>query len=144
MAIDCCGWHYKDLFDKQIIMVETIKTAHQFTLDKEKFDRLIDDRTDGKIVWPKIQCTRPALLMDRSPLLRYKTVPQISDFLSDLISNYHPTKIFLRGSLLTVDDFRLDDRFYSWQNFRLNGFVVTKFFYDTNRLTWQISLKSRI
>ena len=144
IAIDCCGWHYKDLFDKQIIMLETLKTAHQFALDIKKFDKLIDNRIDGKIVWPKINYDLPVLLLDRSPLLRYKTVFDLNILLKDMVENYRPKMLLLRGSLLVLDDFRLDDRFYSFKELCVDGFVITKFLYDTYKHQWQITLKTRI
>jgi hypothetical protein len=141
IAVDCCGWHYQEIYKKNIIMLETIKTAHQFKLSREKFTKLIDNRSDDVIVWPKIECGVNTILMDRSPLLRYKTIPDLNYLLDQMGSTYKPQKMIIKGSLLAIDDYRLRDRFYNWIDFSVSGYIISKFLYDPEKAIWQINLK---
>jgi len=143
IAVDCCGWYYQEIYQKNVIMLETIKTAHQFKLSRKKFTKLIDNRSDDLIVWPKLECSINTILMDRSPLLRYKTIPDLSHLLYQLGSTYNPEKMIIRGNLLVIDDYRLRDRFYNWIDFSVDGYIISKFLYDPEKTLWQINLKAR-
>ena len=143
MAIDCCGWHYQEIYKKNIIMLETIKTAHQFKLNRKKFTKLIDNRSDDVLVWPKIEYDVNTILMDRAPLLRYKTILDLNHLLGKIGSIYKPKKMIIKGNLLAIDDFRLRDRFYNWIDFSVDGYIISKFLYDPEKITWQINLKAQ-
>jgi len=75
IAVDCCGWNYSQVFQKKIIMLETLLNAKYFKLGLECFTKLIDDR-DNTLVWPKLpNISNPVVLLDRSNILRYCTMP---------------------------------------------------------------------
>jgi hypothetical protein len=53
VLVDCCAWHYYDMFpNNRIIRLETVKNALQFKLSRNKFDKLVDDQQDHCIRWP--------------------------------------------------------------------------------------------
>lgn len=144
ITIDCCGWRYRDVFKKEIIMIETVTAAKQFALDKSKFTRLVDDRDGpGPSRWPNVDAPGCLLLLDRSPLLKYKTLKQIQDLVQNLTNHYQPNLVRLRGDLMFVDDPRLCDRFYNWTNFQIFGYTIQRFLYDTIDRCYAVDLRSK-
>lgn len=135
LLIDCCGWHYKNWFTKNIIIsLENIKTAKEYKLSTDKFDKLFDD----KGVWPKLSVKNPVVVLDRSPLLKYLTIEQLCSVLESLVSRYDPAVFVVRTSLLFVDDNRLVDRFYALSNIHIKNYVVEKFYYNVEKLMLEI------
>ncbi len=144
ILVDCCGWHYKKLFPrKSIIGLETIKTVKQFGLDKTYFDRLIDDQQDHHIGWPSVYVNDCAVVFDRSPLLKYKALDQLSKIIVDVTEKYMPNTIILEQSLTFIDDYRLDDRFYNFAKFKIDGYVINKIIYDTDRMHFSIRFQKK-
>jgi len=144
ILVDCCGWYYKKLFpNKSIIAFETLKTVKQFKLDNTYFDRLIDNQTDSRIGWPSISPGNCAVIFDRSPLLNYLTLEQISNILAKITDSYLPNTVVLEQRLIFLDDFRSLDRFYNIAKIEIAGYVVTKFIYDTDVMHLSIRFKKK-
>jgi hypothetical protein len=144
IVVDCCGWHYKKLFPtKSVIAVETINTVRQFNLDKTYFDRLIDNQSDLRLGWPSIPTGNCAVIFDRSPLLKYQTLEQISNVLDKVANKYVPDTVILEQSLIFIDDVRSLDRFYNIAKIEIAGYVVTKFIYDTDAMHLAIRFKKK-
>jgi hypothetical protein len=144
IVVDCCGWHYKKLFpNKSVVAVETIKTVKQFNLDKTYFDRLIDNQSDDRLGWPSIPPGNCAVIFDRSPLLKYQTLAQISNMLAKAADKYVPDTVILEQSLTFIDDVRSIDRFYDIAKIEIAGYVVTKFMYDTDGIHLSIRFKKK-
>jgi len=145
IAVDCCGWHYKKIFpNKSIVAVETIKTVKQFNLDKTYFDRLIDNQTDCRLGWPSIPPGNCAVIFDRSPLLKYQTLDQISNILIKAADKYLPGTIVLEQSLKFIDDIRLVDRFDNLAKLAVDGYIVKKFNYDTDLMHLSITFQKKV
>lgn len=145
ILIDCCGWHYKKLFpQKSIIGFETIKTVKDFALDRTYFDRLIDNQSDNRIGWPSLTTSGCAVVLDRSPLLKYMTLEQISDLLDKISNKYMPNTIVLEQSLLLIDDTRLVDRFYNIAGLAINNYIVNQFNYDTDKMHLSVRFQKKI
>ena len=142
IAIDCCGWHYSQVFQKKLIMLETLLNAKYFKLDPECFTKLIDDRSDT-LVWPKIlNISNPVVLLDRSNILRYRTMPELKSVIQDIVACYTPSKIIIRGRLAFIDDSRLRDRLHTWFDFfPIDNYITTKFLYDTTTMMYVVDLK---
>lgn len=142
VAIDCCGWHYSQVFSKEIIMLETLYTAKSYRLNQQQFTKLIDNRNET-LTWPNLpNIVDPVVLLDRSPLLKYLSMDKFKSVMLDIVSVYNPSKLLVRGQLQFIDDNRLSDRIQSWQYFfPFPGFVVTKFLYDTRQMTYFFDLK---
>ena len=77
VVIDCCGWHYQNLFpNKNIVILETVKTALQFKIDRSKFSKLINDQQDHVIKWPDLEVIDAALVFDQKRRYRLQFLRQ--------------------------------------------------------------------
>lgn len=142
IAVDCCGWHYSKLFNRPMIKVETTTSVENYKLTSQHYTHLLDDH-DDILRWPALPDTVNAvLLLDRSPLLKYRSLQEISDIVDTMIQIYQPGRVLIRGHLRFVDDCRLVDRLTNWFGF-LNraGHVTTKFLYDTDSGMYCVHLK---
>jgi hypothetical protein len=132
VLIDCCGWHYRNTFpDKNTIILETVKNALQFKLDRNKFDKLIDDQQDHKISWPPLKTINPVLIFDRSPILKYRSVCDLVHLLSDVSKIYCASQLIVNIDTTFVDDPRMVDRFYNLSAISIPNFIVVEFAYKT-------------
>lgn len=141
IIIDCCGAHYKTVFKKDVIILETIKSAKEYKFSKDQFDKLIDNRQDNNITWPTVNVATPVLIFDRSPLLKYQSISSICEIISQAAKKYHASKIVVRHKLIFVDDSRTSDRFYNFQDFKVKNYCVEKFSYDTTTKEYFFWLK---
>ena len=145
VMIDCCGWHYKKLYpDRHIVGLEPIKSVKQFALDRTYFDRLIDNQSDQRIGWPAINLGKLAVVFDRSPLLKYFTLKELSDQLNIVAVKYKPSTVILEQLLTFVDDSRLSDRFYNIATLAIDGYVVNQFSYNTNTMRLSIRFQQKV
>jgi len=134
LAIDCCGWHYKKIFpQKKFVALETIKTVKKFGLDNTYFDRLIDNQSDSRIGWPSIVLENCAVILDRSPFLKYKTLDQITHIFNSIADTYRPDTFFVKMLLTFIDDVRLVDRFYNISHLRVENYIINRFDYNIER-----------
>lgn len=142
IAIDCCGWYYHQVFQKKVIMLETLNTVKDFRLSREQYNKLIDNRTE-KLVWPKLpNLIDPIVLLDRPLILKYQTMSEFKSLIQEIIERYNPVKIIIRGYLWFIDDSRLGDRLHNWfEFFPMKNYVAEKFVYDTTAMTYAIDLK---
>jgi hypothetical protein len=133
ILVDCCGWHYRNLFPhKKIIALETFKTAKQFKLGLDQFDKLIDDQSDQQITWPDLHLAGSALIFDRSPILKYRSIGNLSSTLNSAVDRYNAKHLILNTSTTFIDDHRLTDRFYNMVEIRIPNFTVREFAYNTS------------
>jgi hypothetical protein len=131
VLVDCCGWHYQNVFqDKKIFKLETLKTASQFKLGRNQFNKLIDDRTDNQIKWPTLEVSDPVLIFDRSPMLKYHSLNKILSILSDSVYQYNATDLIVNLNTIFIDDSRVVDRFYNLANISIAKFAVREFLYS--------------
>lgn len=142
IAIDCCGWHYSQVFQKKLIMLETLLNAKYFKLGLEYFTKLIDDR-DNTLLWPNIpNISNPVVLLDRSNILRYRTMTELKSIIQNIVTCYTPSKIIIRGRLEFLDDSRLGDRLHTWFDFfPIDNYITVKFLYDTTTMIYSVDLK---
>ena len=143
IAIDCCGWYYKKIFNREIIMLETLTKVKDFELDRTQFTKLIDDRNND-LVWPGLLDTEQSVIvLDQTTILKYKSVQEITSIVGNICSHYNPLKIFLRGRLQFVDESAMIDKFYTWFQFSIPNYVIVKFLYDTDNMNYEIRLKKK-
>ena len=144
ILIDCCGWYYKKCFPQQsIIALENIKTALEFDLTKNQFDKLFDGRSDDIPRWPKIVADSPTVIFDRSPILNYQNLETLKKILDSIDNIYRPKAIILRQSLLFIDDPRLVDRFYNISKLCVDRHVIKKFNYDLDSGILEIHFRNK-
>lgn len=142
IAIDCCGWHYAEKFNRSVIMVETTTSVKNYNLTQDHYTYLLDDSNDI-LRWPDLPDSQNAvLLLDRSPLLKYLSLQEIDAVVDTMIKKYSPNRILIRGYLQFIDDCRLVDRLTNWGSFldRPN-YVTTKFIYDTDIMTYCVYIR---
>ena len=147
IAADCQGHKYQKLYPtKNVLALETMSNVRDFQIPKEQFYRLIDNRQYHKLGWPKIDINDCAVLFNCSPILKYRTVEEISSILDEVSIRYLPTTIVVNLNLMHVDDNRLSDRFYNMSKLRLNMYVVQEFLYnaDTKSLLVHFHRKTTI
>ena len=145
VMIDCCGWHYKNLFPKKsIIGFETFKSISQFKLDKTYFDKIIDNQRDNRIGWPNLVIDNCAIVFDRSPMLKYISVEQISTILNNVAIKYLPSTIVLKQSLIFTDGPRLLDRFYEIVKLSIDGYIVKTVEYYSEENYWYVKFQKKI
>ena len=145
VMIDCCGWHYKNLFPKKsIIGFETFKSISLFKLDKTYFDKIIDNQRDNRIGWPNLVIDNCAIIFDRSPMLKYISVEQISTILNNVAIKYLPSTIVLKQSLIFTDGPRLLDRFYEIVKLSIDGYIVKTVEYYSEENYWYVKFQKKI
>jgi hypothetical protein len=133
VLVDCCGWHYRNMFpNSNIKSLETVKNAVQFKLDRAMFDKLIDDQQDHHIAWPDLNTVDPVLIFDRSPMLKYRGIPELTKILTDAVEKYHASELVVNLTTTFIDDVRLTDRFYNLSSITIKHFTVTEFTYSAN------------
>jgi hypothetical protein len=144
VIIDCCGWHYRNTFpDKNVICLETVKSALQFKLDCARFNKLVDDRQDRVIGWPPLETTDPVLVFDRSPMLKYLSILDLVSILSNAVETYNASQLIINIDTTFVDDCRMADRFYNLSTISIPNFLVLEFVYkiSTRKLFMHFSRK---
>jgi hypothetical protein len=142
LLVDCDQEQYRKKYPNlNIVLLATLSTAKQFNLPREKFDYLIDNQIYNDLHWPKISTTDCAVIFDHSPVLKYLTVPEITNVLETVSSQYRPATILLQSSLFFIDDCRMTDRFYNLVNIKIENYVVEKFYYDTPSTELMIQFK---
>ena len=135
VLVNCCGWHYKNLWPEfNIVGLETLSAAKNFLFDRSMFQGLIDDRDFYKIVWPKIDADNSVLIFDHSPLLKYRTTAGIADVVSSAALLYQSTTVVVQLSTVFVDDTRLKDRITNFLSLTVPGYTIIKFEYDPQNL----------
>jgi hypothetical protein len=132
VAIDCCGWHYRDLFlEKNVLSVDPVRAALEFKLSKDRVYKLVDNRNDHKLVWPKFDADNCTVLFDRSPILKYKTLSKLTSIFDAVVDAYQPKFLVVRLSTVFIDSNRLTDRFYELATVKVKNSVVKEFRYNT-------------
>ena len=133
VLVDCCGWHYRNVFpNNNVKSLETVKSAMQFKLDRQLFDKLINDQQDHYIGWPDLNTVDPVLIFDRSPMLKYRSIPELTKILTDAVEKYHASELVVNLTTTFIDDVRLTDRFYNLSSINIKDFTVREFMYDAN------------
>jgi hypothetical protein len=145
IIIDCCGWHYKKLFPyKSIIALETFWTVKNFELDSTYFDQLFHFQSSAYVNWPSVPTDECAVVLDRSPLLRYQTTEQLSCILHSIKNKYSPDCIAIEQMLIDIDDSRLVDRFYNIAKLKIDNYLVDQFNYNTNTMRVSIRFRKKV
>jgi len=134
IPIDCCGWYYKNMFpEKNVLPIDPVKTALEFKLSKDKIYKLVDNRVDHTLSWPKFFVDDCAVIFDRSPILKYLTIDQLITLFNNVQQTYQPKFLVARLKLMFIDSTRLTDRFYNVSTVQVNNSVVDQFHYNADR-----------
>jgi|688.fasta_scaffold201617_2 hypothetical protein len=144
IVIDCCGWHYKKIFpNKNVLPVESARDILQYNLSDDTFFKLFNYQ-ENNIVWPNFAVDNCAVVFDRSPVLKYQTVEQLTSIFQQVQSTYKPKFLIARLYLNLIDDSRLVDRFYNLAQIKLDGSVVTDFNYSVKNEELYICFQRKV
>lgn len=141
MLVDCCGAHYKTLFQQDVFVLETVRSFKEYKFSRDQFDKLIDNQIDELVRWPTVDILSPVLIFDRSPLLKYLSIGNLCRLVSVAAEQYQAINIVIRQKLCFVDDTRVTDRFYNFYNFKIKNYCIEKFLYNVNNGQYHIQLK---
>jgi hypothetical protein len=134
IAVDCQGHTYQMSYpSKTILALETMSNVLDFQIPKQQFYRFIDNRQYNKLVWPKVDVENCAVVFDYSPILKYRSIEEISSILNEVGKRYLPSTIVINLNLLYIDGTRLTDRFYDMARIKLDMYVVQEFEYHTEQ-----------
>ena len=130
IAVDCQGYNYQMSYPtKTILALETMSNVLDFQIPKQQFYRFIDNRQYDKLGWPKVDVKDCALLFHFSPILKYRSIEEISSIMNEVSKQYSPNTIVINLNLLYIDGTRLTDRFYDMARIKLDMYVVQEFVY---------------
>ena len=140
LAVDSCGWHYKNVFSKNnILKVEAVSTAKNYQLSKNQFDKLFVDATSIKF---NDDCV---LLLDHCPaIFKYKNENELNEIFYALLNNISAVICLVRINTTTLDDNRFVDRFTNLTKIIPSNYVVVKFEYTLRELKFEIKRKVKI
>lgn len=135
IIFDSAGWHYQKHFkDQTIIKIEDLSVIKQFKLNNTQFDKIFKN-TDI----PKINDPSSALILDHAAILKYKSVQEINHFLNSLTSAITSDLLIIRAPLITMGDFRFNDRIKNLVDIIPKKFITLKLNYDV--ITFSMHLK---
>lgn len=137
VAVDSCGYLYRNSFSNLTLQViENLQTVKQFNLDHTYYDKLFDSLD-------RITVAKDAvLLLDHCPsIFKYKTLDQLVDVISTLTKTIDPKHCIGRIALITLGDNRLADRFKYLSQIIPDNYIVCRYCYDLDYLTFEIKRK---
>ena len=137
VAVDSCGYLYRDSFSNLTLqIVENLQTVKQFNLDRTYYDKLFDSPERITVVKNEI------LLLDHCPsIFKYKTLDQLVDVISILTKTIDPKYCIVRIALITLGDNRLADRFKYLSQIIPDNYIVCRYCYNMEYLTFEIKRK---
>ena len=137
VAVDSCGYLYRNHFsDLTLQVVENSQMVKLFNLDHTYYDKLFDSLESITVV------RNGVLLLDHCPsIFKYKTLDQLVDVISTLTKTIDPKYCIGRIALITLADNRLADRFKSLSQIIPDNYIVCRYCYDFDYLTFEIQRK---
>jgi hypothetical protein len=145
IAIDCQGYRYQAQYpSKTVLALETMSNVADFCIPRQQFYKFIDNRQYNQLGWPKVDAANCAVLFDCSPILKYRSVKEISQLLSEVSNRYLPSTMIVNLNLMHVDDSRLTDRFYNMSQIQVDQCVVQRFVYDADQKSLLIEFCRKI
>lgn len=130
VIVDSCGWFYQQMFpNSDIYKIEGIDMCKNVSMDREKFDCLFDDRDYENQKFPNRPFDGSVLIIDHSPLMKYRNGKQMRKVFNDLSQSIQPELIHVRMPLATTNDYRFSDRILELVNITPDNYVTTEFSY---------------
>jgi hypothetical protein len=84
------------------------------------------------------------VLFDCSPILKYRSIEEISSILNEISERYLPNTIVINLNLIFVDSTPLTDRFYDMARIKLDMYVVQEFVYCAEEKTLLMEFRRKI
>jgi hypothetical protein len=133
VMVDSCGWFYQQAFpNADIHKMESLHMCKNVSMSKEKIDSIFDDRNFEKLKFPSRKFPSSVLIVDHSPILKYRNAAQMHEVLTDLTQCTQPEMVHVRLPLFTTNDYRFSDRLHELVNIVPNNYITTEFLYNIN------------
>jgi hypothetical protein len=130
VIVDSCGWVYQTMFpNSDIYKIEGIDMCKNVSMTQEKLDCLFDDRDFKNQKFPNRPFDGSVLIIDHSPLMKYRNGKQIRKIFNDLAQSIRPELFHIRMLLDTTDDYRFDNRILELVNIVPDNYVTTEFLF---------------
>jgi hypothetical protein len=133
VIVDSCGWFYQQAFpNANIHKMESLYMCKNVSMSKEKIDSIFDDQNFEKLKFPSRNFPGSVLIIDHSPILKYRNALQMQQVLTDLTQRTQPELVHIRLPLRTTDDYRFSDRLHELVNIVPKNYVTTEFLFNIN------------
>jgi hypothetical protein len=133
VMVDSCGWFYQQMFNSaNIHKMESLYMCKNVSMSKEKIDSIFDDQNFEKLKFPNRKFPGSVLIIDHSPILKYRNAMQMQEILTDLTQNIQCELVHVRLPLWTTDDYRFSDRLHELVTIIPKGYVTTEFLFTVN------------
>lgn len=133
VMVDSCGWFYQQVFpNADIHKMESWYMCKNASMGKEKVDSIFDDRNFEKLKFPGRNFPGSVVIIDHSPILKYRCALQMQEILTDLTQSTQAELLHVRLPLWTTDDYRFSDRLHELVNITPKNYVTTEFLYNIN------------
>jgi hypothetical protein len=130
VMVDSCGWFYQQMFpNSDIYKIEGIDMCKNVSMSREKFDCLFDDRDFKNQKFPSRPFEDSILIIDHSPLMKYRNGEQIRGVFNNLVQSIRPELIHVRMPLTTSNDYRFTSRILELVNLAPDNYVTTEFLF---------------
>lgn len=133
VIVDSCGWFYQQVFpNADIHKMESWHMCKNVSMEKEKVDSIFDDRNFEKLKFPGRHFPGSVVIIDNSPILKYRCPLQMQEILTDLTQSTQAELLHVRLPLWTTDDYRFGDRLHELVNITPKNYITTEFLYNIN------------
>jgi len=133
VIVDSCGWFYQQAFpNADIHKMESLYMCKNVSMSKEKIDSIFDDQNFEKLKFPSRNFPGSVLIVDHSPILKYRSAVQMQEVFTDLTQSTQSDQVHVRLPLRTTDDYRFSDRLHELVNIVPNNYVTTEFLFNIN------------
>lgn len=135
VIVDSCGWFYQEVFpNADIYKMESLYMCKNVSMAKEKIDSVFDDRDFEKLKFPSRKFPDSVLIIDHSPLFKYRNAVQMHEILTDLTECTQPELVHVRLPLRTTNDYRFSDRLHELVNIVPKNYITTEFLFNLNSI----------
>lgn len=133
VIVDSCGWFYQQQFPQaDIYKIEGIYMCKNVNMSRDKIDCLFDDTDFENLKFPRRPFDQSVLLIDHSPLMKYRDGQQIHQVLNAMTESVRSELVHLRMPLLTTNDYRFSDRVKEMSTIAPKNYHTTEFFFTIN------------
>ena len=133
VIVDSCGWFYQQVFpNADIHKMESLYMCKNVSMGKEKIDSIYDDQNFEKLKFPSRNFPGCVVIIDHSPILKYRSALQMQEVLTDLTQSTQAELLHIRLPLWTTDDYRFSDRLHELVNIIPKNYVTTEFLFNIN------------
>ena len=130
VIVDSGGWFYQKIFpNSDIYKIEGMDMCKNVSMAQEKVDCLFDDKDFKNQKFSSRPFDGSILIIDHSPLMKYRNGEQIRKIFNDLAKSIQPELFHIRMPLTTTTDYRFNNRILELVNITPDNYVTTEFLF---------------